>query len=106
MSLYNTEIIILPGGLTPKAQIMDTHNNRPFKHNLTAKLTKARLEKWKKARAEAAKDPTASKIVPIPQLSREEVIQAALEAWDELDPSLGANAWRAVKLMPYELAKK
>jgi len=29
--LYNTKIIILPGGLTPKAQIMDTHNNRPFK---------------------------------------------------------------------------
>ena len=27
-----------------------------------------------------------------------------LEAWDELDPSLGANAWTAVKLMPYELA--
>ena len=26
--LYNTKIIILLGGLTPKAQIMDTHNNR------------------------------------------------------------------------------
>ena len=27
--LYNAKIIVLPGGLTPKAQIMDTHNNRP-----------------------------------------------------------------------------
>ena len=28
-----------------------------------------------------------------------------LEAWDELDPTLWANAWVAVKLMPYELAQ-
>ena len=28
-----------------------------------------------------------------------------LEAWQELDPQLGANAWVVVKLMPYELAR-
>ena len=33
-TLYNTKIIILPGGLTPKAQIMDTHNNRPHLNSM------------------------------------------------------------------------
>ena len=32
-------------------------------------------------------------------------MQIMLEAWDEVDPQLGANAWEVVKLMPYELAQ-
>jgi len=33
-------------------------------------------------------------------LTREEIVQIMLDAWDQLDPSLGANAWEHVKLMP------
>ena len=42
----------------------------------------------------------------IPKLTREEVVDAMLDAWEELDPNLGANAWEVVKLMPYELAQE
>ena len=31
--------------------------------------------------------------VPIPKLSREEVVQIMIEAWDELPEVLRANAW-------------
>ena len=57
-TLYNTKIIILPGGLAPKAQIMDTHNNRPFKFNVKSKMSLLRLQKYKltaKGRAVIAK---------------------------------------------------
>ena len=104
--IYNTKIIILPGGLTPKAQIMDTHNNRPFKANLKAKLRKLRLDKYNAAKAQAARDPLHKGRVAIPKLTREEVVDAMLDAWEELDPNLGANAWEVVKLMPYELAQE
>ena len=104
--LYNTKIIILPGGLTPKAQIMDTHNNRPFKCSLKAKLRKMRLDKYNAAKAEAAKDPLHKGRVGVPRLTREEVVDAMIQAWEELDPKLGANAWVVVKLMPYELAQE
>ena len=104
--LYNTKIIILPGGLTPKAQIMDTHNNRPFKAKVRSMILKLRSEKYKAAKAEAAADPMFKGRVGVPKLSREEIIQIMLDAWESLDPSLGANAWESVKLMPYELAQE
>jgi hypothetical protein len=44
--LYNTKIIILPGGLTPKAQIMDVTNNRPFKVSVGSKQLKLRMKKY------------------------------------------------------------
>ena len=66
-TLYNTKIIILPGGLTPKAQIMDTHNNRPFKCSLKAKLRKMRAAKYNAAKAEAAKDPLHKGQVGVPR---------------------------------------
>ena len=103
--LYNTKIIILPGGLTPKAQIMDTHNNRPFKCKVRSKLVKLRSQKYNAAKAEAAKNPLHKGRVGIPKISRGEIVQIMLEAWDEVDPQLGANAWEVVKLMPYELAQ-
>ena len=53
-TLYNTKIIILPGGLTPKAQIMDTHNNRPFKFNAKSKITALRLKKYQQSKAALA----------------------------------------------------
>ena len=89
--LYNTKIIILPGGLTPKAQIMDTHNNRPFKAKVRSMVLKLRTEKYKAAKAEAAADPLHKGRVGIPKLTREEIVQIMLDAWDKLDPSLGAN---------------
>ena len=104
--LYNTKIIVLPGGLTPKAQIMDTHNNRPYKSKLKAKLRAMRRTKYMAAKAEAARDPLHKGAVRVPKLTREEVVDAMLEAWEDLDPSLGANAWAAVKLMPYEMAQE
>ena len=103
--LYNTKIIILPGGLTPKAQIMDTHNNRPFKCKCRTKIVKLRSEKYNAAKVEAAKNPLLKGRVAIPKISREEITQIMLEAWDEIDPALGANAWVCVKMMPYELAQ-
>ena len=103
--LYNTKIIILPGGLTPKAQIMDTHNNRPFKCKCRTKIVKLRSEKYNAAKEEAAKNPLLKGRVAIPKISREEITQIMLEAWDEIDPSLGANAWVCVKMMSYELAQ-
>ena len=104
--LYNTKTIVLPGGLTPKAQIMDTHNNRPFKASVGAKLRALRRAKYQAANAEAAKDPFSKGCERIPRLTREEVVEAMLEAWEELDPNLGANAWETVKLVPYELAQE
>ena len=104
--LYNTKIIILPGGLTPKAQIMDTHNNRPSKAKVRSMVLKLRTEKYKATKAEAAADPLHKGRVGIPKLTREEIVQIMLDAWDQLDPSLGANAWEHVKLMPYELAQE
>jgi len=85
---------------------MDTHNNRPFKANLKAKLRKLRLDKYNAAKAQAARDPLHKGRVAIPKITREEVVDAMLEAWEELDPNLGANAWEVVKLMPYELAQE
>ena len=84
---------------------MNTHNNRPFKFSVKTKLAALRLKKYKEAKEAAARDPLHKGRVGIPKLSREKVVQVMLEAWDELDPSLGANAWVAVKLMPYELAQ-
>ena len=70
-TLYNTKIIILPGGLTPKAQIMDTHNNRPFKFNVKSKMSLLRLQKYKLAKEEAARNPLHKSRVGVPKLSRE-----------------------------------
>jgi hypothetical protein len=94
-ALYNTKIIILPGGLTPKAQIMDVVNNRPFKVNVRSKQLKLRLKKYKEVKAAQARNPLLKARSGIPTLTRE-----------ELFPELGAKAWVAVKLMPYELAQK
>ena len=44
--------------------------------------------------------------VGVPRLTREEVVDAMIEAWEELDPQLGANAWVAVKLMPDKMAQE
>ena len=72
---------------------MDTHNNTPFKASVGAKLRAMRRAKYQAAKAEALKDPLGKGCVRIPRLTREEVVEAMLEAWEELDPSLGANAW-------------
>ena len=52
LAKLNTKLIIIPGGLTPKAQIMDVLYNRPFKHRvrLATDLHKLKLCKQKKAR--------------------------------------------------------
>jgi len=103
--LYNTRIIVLPGGLTPKAQIMDTHNNRPFKASYRRKISKIRLDKYKAAKAEREAHPNRKKgRVGIPRIDRGEALECMLEAWAELPQELGANAWAAVKLYPYEAA--
>ena len=105
-TLYNTKIIILPGGLTPKAQIMDVTNNRPFKVSVRSKQLKLRMAKYKHAKSLAATNPLVKVACGIPTLTREECVQIMLEAWAELNPELGAKAWVTVKLMPYELAQK
>ena len=105
-ALYNTKIIILPGGLTPKAQIMDVVNNRPFKVNVRSKQLKLRLKKYKEVKAAQARNPLLKARSGIPTLTREEHVHIMLQAWAELSPELGAKAWVAVKLMPYELAQQ
>ena len=52
LAKMNTKLIIIPGGLTPKAQIMDVLYNRPFKHRvrLATDLHRLRLYKEKKAK--------------------------------------------------------
>ena len=65
-----------------------------------------RRAKYMAAKAEAARNPLRKGAVRVPKLTREEVVDAMLEAWEDLDPSLGANAWAAVKLMPYEMAQE
>jgi len=104
--LYNTKIIILPGGLTPKAQIMDVVNNRPFKVNVRSKQLKLRLKKYKAVKAAQARNPLYKASIGIPTLTRDEHVDIMLQAWAELSPALGAKAWVAVKLMPYELAQQ
>jgi len=104
-TLYNTRIIVLPGGLTPKTQIMDTHNNRPFKASFRKKISAIRLAKYKVAKAERDADPIKKKTrIAIPRITRAEALECMLEAWDELPAELGANAWQTVKLYPYEAA--
>jgi len=105
-TLYNTKIIILPGGLTPKAQIMDVTNNRPFKVSVRSKQLKLRMKKYKQAKSAQATIPLLKGPVGIPTLTREETVDIMLQAWKELSPELGAKAWVTVKLMPYELAQK
>jgi len=104
--LYNTKIIILPGGLTPKAQIMDVVNNRPFKVNVRSKQLKLRLKKYKAVKAAQARNPLYKASIGIPTLTHDEHVDIMLQAWAELFPVLGAKAWVAVKLMPYELAQQ
>ena len=104
--LYNTKIIILPGGLTPKAQIMDVTNNRPFKVSVRSKQLKLRMKKYKAAKSAQATNPLLKGPVGIPTLSREETVDIMLQAWAELSPELGAKGWLTVKLMPYELAQQ
>ena len=84
---------------------MDTHNNRPFKASVRSKLLKLRSQKYQLAKEEAAKNPLQKGRVGIPKTTQEEIVTIMLEAWEELDPQLGANAWVEVKLMPYELAQ-
>jgi hypothetical protein len=103
--LYNIKMIILPGGLTPKAQIMDTHNNRPFKLSVRSKLLKLRSQKYQLAKEEASKNPLQKGRVGNPKITREEIVTIMLEAWEELDSQLEANAWVEVKLVPYKLAQ-
>jgi len=98
--LYNTKIIVFPGGLTPKAQIMDTHNNRPYKSKLKAKLRAMRRTKYMAAKAEAARDPLHKGAVRVPKLTREEVVDAMLEAWEDLDPSSCHTRWHKKKIGP------
>ena len=47
----NTKLIILPSGLTPKAQIMDVLYNRPFKHRLRLATDLHRLRMYKEKKA-------------------------------------------------------
>jgi len=89
-TLYNTRIIVLPGGLTPKAQIMDTHNNRPFKASFRKKISAIRLAKYKVAKAERDADPLKKKTrIAIPRITRAEALECMLEAWDELPAEWG-----------------
>ena len=69
-TLYNTKINIFPGGLTPKAQIRDTHNNRPLKFSVKSKTSALCLQKYREAKAAAASDPLHKGCVAIPKLSR------------------------------------
>ena len=92
--LYNTRIILFPGGLTPKAQIMDMPNNRPFKVSFRKKICKIWLEKYKAAKAQRDSNHTGKKTrVAIPKIDRAEALQCMLDAWEELPATLGANAW-------------
>ena len=84
---------------------MDTHNNRPFRFNVKSKITALRLKKYNEAKAELAKYPSHKGSVPIPKINREEIVGIMIEAWEELDPQLGANALVVVKLIPYEVAR-
>ena len=50
---YNTKLIVIPGGLTPKAQLCDTHVNFTFKHHVKSQQTTNRLEQFREAKARA-----------------------------------------------------
>ena len=77
--------------------------NRPF---VRSKQLKLRLKKYKEVKAAQARNPLLKARSGIPTLTREEHVHIMLQAWAELSPELGAKAWVAVKLMPYELAQQ
>jgi len=97
LAKLNTKLIIIPGGLTPKAQIMDVLYNRPFKHRvrLATDLHRLRLYKQKKARCAGGHvDYKMSKI------ERHLTVQHLIDAWEDVDESLMKNAWHKCKLVP------
>ena len=57
-------------------------------------------------KAAQARNPLYKASIGIPTLTRDEHVDIMLQAWAELSPALGAKAWVAVKLMPYELAQQ
>ena len=74
-------------------------------HDLKSHKTRLDKYKYKAAKAEQQRDPNNKKSrVAIPKVDRAEYLQCMLEAWDELPAELGANAWAAVKLYPYQAA--
>jgi len=82
LAKLNTKLIIIPGGLTPKAQIMDVLYNRPFKHRvrLATDLHRLRLYKEKKARCAGGHvDYKMSKI------ERHLTVQHLIDAWEDVD---------------------
>ena len=102
---YNTKIIILSVGLTPKTQIMDTHNTNLYKANDCAKTLKLCLQNhmtWR--HRQLAKGDSGP--VGILSLLRDEIFDTMLQAWEVLAPFLSANTWRFFTLMPYELGVK
>ena len=103
LARMNTKLIIIPGGLTPKAQIMDVLYNRPFKHRVRLATDLHRLRLFKQKKAMYAGGHVEAKMSKI---ERHLLVQHLIDAWEDLDESLMQNAWHKCKIVPKQIQEE
>ena len=103
LARMNTKLIIIPGGLTPKAQIMDVLYNRPFKHRVRLATDLHRLRLYKQKKAMYAGGHVEAKMSKI---ERHLLVQHLIDAWEDLDESLMQNAWHKCKIVPKQIQEE
>ena len=108
LKALNTTLVVLSGGLTPKAQLCDTHVNYTYKHNIKNKQTRNRLAQYKEAKRrarESGQEHGTAFLKKMERISKIEHLQVMASAYADIQPNLGITSWETVKMMPYELAR-
>ena len=81
----NTKLIVRPGGLNPKAQLIDALYNNPFKHHLRLATGLHRLRIYKENKARCSSGHVENKMS---EIERYLTVQHIIDAWDDLDEGL------------------